>query len=112
MADPISGRARIHRKRVERVHQRRDLLAETHVESRRPRKRRVREDQEDSESPAVPYRHASHLGRPSAIPTHGNGWARRGSELIKSPHWRSLICASSFDFTTGANASRSISREG
>jgi len=56
VADLVAGRTRVHRERVERVHQRRDLLAETHVESRGPRKRHVGEDQQESESPGAQSR--------------------------------------------------------
>src|SRR5579862_2284637 len=60
MADRVTGRTRVHRERVERVHQRCD--AETHVEPRCPRKRGIGEDREDAESPAIPCRNAGHGG--------------------------------------------------
>jgi hypothetical protein len=81
------------------------------IESRCPRKRRVGEDQEDPESPAIP----SSCFRPGTAfgGLDPRQWLRLA--VLRVRHEPALTVshlADSFGFTTGANDSRSISREG
>src|SRR5206468_4007720 len=87
----------IHREGVERIHERRDLLAETHVEANQPRQQHIAEHAERAESKMLvangsPFCHLRRAdgitaARSVSASTHGGSPAER-TIRSSSPRWR------------------------